>query len=144
MNETTTTTEVLHRAELFADVSEDTLAEIAALSERRDFEEGDPIYELGESADDIFVLVSGRVRFTLGVGNRPQSSGSIMTSRMVFGWAALVDYQPRRVATALCLEPSTVLALNGKKLLDVFEKDPRAGFLVMRRIAEMIARNFMN
>ncbi len=67
-----------------------------------------------------------------------------MTSRMVFGWAALVEDQPRRIATAVCLEPSSVLAIRGDKLLDVFEKDPRAGFLVMRRIAAMIARNFMN
>lgn len=67
-----------------------------------------------------------------------------MSGRMVFGWAALVDDQPRRVATAECLEDSVVLAISGQHLLEILEAHPQAGFLVMRRLAAMIARNFMD
>jgi CRP-like cAMP-binding protein len=98
---------------------------------------------MGDAADSAFVVATGRVRFTLGVGNRPGSGGSIMTSRMTFGWAALVDEHPRRVATASCLEPSLLLAIDGRRLLSILEQDTTAGFLVMRRLAAMIARNFL-
>lgn len=134
----------LGRAELFQGVEETTLEEIAAVSRIREYEEGDVLYRLGDDAEDVYVLVSGRVRFSLGVGNRGQTSGSIMSGRMVFGWAALVDDQPRRVATAECLEDSVVLAINGNGLKAALEKHPPSGFLVMRRLAAMIARNFMD
>ncbi len=137
-----TTLGVLYRVALFADIGPATLQDIAGIARRLSFDEGDTVYELGESADDIYLLETGRVRFTLGVGNRPASCGSIMVSYMVFGWAALVDDQPRRIATALCLEPSSMLAINGEKLLQVFGRDTQAGFLVMRRIAAMVAHNF--
>lgn len=62
---------------------------------------------------------------------------------MVFGWAALVSGQPRRLAKSEAIEPSTVLAINGDQLLEVIEQDPASGFVVMQRVAAMIARNFM-
>jgi CRP-like cAMP-binding protein len=143
MSEKTDIVETLRKAQLFVGVAERTLEKIGAISKLRDFDEGDVIYQLGDDAEEIYVLKSGRVRFTLGVANRPDSGHSIMTSRMVFGWASLIDEARRRVATAVCLEPSTVVAIPGAQLLQILEKDPAAGFLVMRRIAAMVARNFL-
>ncbi|MFB3149707.1 MAG: cyclic nucleotide-binding domain-containing protein, partial [Alphaproteobacteria bacterium] len=71
------------------------------------------------------------------------ASGSVMTAGTIFGWAALLEAQPRRLATATCLEPSRVLAINGRALLQIFDRDTAAGYTVMRRLAAMIARNFM-
>lgn len=134
--------EVLANAELFTRVDERTLGQIAGISGFRRYEEGDTVYQMGDQADHAFVLVSGRVRFTLGVGNRPDK-GAIMTRHMTFGWAALVDEHPRRVATASCLEPAVLLAIDGRKLLSILENDTTSGFLIMRRLASMIARNFL-
>ena len=134
----------LGRAELFQGIERETLEEIARASRIEEFEEGDVLYSLGDDAEDVYVLVSGRVRFSLGVGNRGQTSGSIMSGRMVFGWAALVDDQPRRVATAECLEDSVVIAIAGDGLKAALERHPPSGFIVMRRLAAMIARNFMD
>ncbi len=144
MTQTVDKIKALGRAELFKGIDQAILEKIAAVAQLREYEESDVIYELGDDADDVQVLISGRVRFTLGVGNRGQSSGSIMTGRMVFGWAALVDDQPRRVATAACLEDSIVLAVSGSRLMEILEREPEAGFIVMRRLAAMIARNFMD
>ncbi len=144
MTQTVDKIKALGRAELFKGIDQAILEKIAAVAQLREYEESDVIYELGDDSDDVQVLISGRVRFTLGVGNRGQSSGSIMTGRMVFGWAALVDDQPRRVATAACLEDSIVLAVSGSRLMEILEREPEAGFIVMRRLAAMIARNFMD
>lgn len=144
MTETVNKIKALGRAELFKGIDQAILEKIAAVAELREYEESDVIYQLGDDSDDVHVLISGRVRFTLGVGNRGQSSGSIMSGRMVFGWAAVVDDQPRRVATAACLEDSIVLAVSGRRLLEILEQEPEAGFIVMRRLAAMIARNFMD
>ncbi len=144
MNEKTMVLDTLKQAKLFSSLSESALDAIAAIAVRRNFEEGDNIYSLGDDARDIFVVASGRVRFSLGAGNRAGASGSIMTEGKLFGWAALVDDQPRRVATASCLENSSVLVIGGSELLAVFERDTEAGYHFMHVLAGMIANNFMD
>ena len=142
MSDIESTREALRRSTLFDGVGGATIEAIARIATRRHVEEGDAVYELGDNALDVYLVQKGRVRFSLGVGNRSDSAGSVITPNMVFGWAALVD-QPRRVATALCLEPCDLLVIRGTDLLSVLHNDPAAGFVVMRRLAVMIARNFI-
>ncbi len=144
MSEKTAVLETLKSASQFANLSEDTLDAIAEITVRRNYEEGDSVYSLGDDARDIFVVASGRVRFSLGAGNRPGASGSIMTEGQLFGWAALVDDHSRRVATATCLENSSLLVIDGGNLLEIFGQDTAAGYLFMRGLAGMIANNFMD
>jgi toluene monooxygenase system ferredoxin subunit len=127
---------------LLAGLSPETYAELARLARRLHFEEGDTVYRIGDPALDVLIVLEGRVRFTIGVGNRPES-GSIFSAGDALGWAALVEDQPRRIATAVCMEDSTLIALNGEHLLGVFERDTRAGYMVMRRLAKMIANDFI-
>jgi toluene monooxygenase system ferredoxin subunit len=137
------TVDALRNTELFQDLSDETLRAIADLAKVASYEDGDSVYELGDDADDLYLVDSGRVRFSLGVGNRPDASGSVMAAGIIFGWAALLEAQPRRLATATCLESSRLLAINGRALLQIFDRDTAAGYTVMRRLAAMIARNFM-
>ena len=139
-----TATDLLARAELFQDLSPDALSVVAGLAVNKKLEEGDAVYELGDDADDLFLLCQGRVRFSLGVANRPDAAGSIITPTAIFGWAALLEEQPRRVATAVCLEDSELYVIPGAALLQLFERDRASGYQVMRRLATMITRDFMS
>ena len=134
----------LKETELFGDLPDETLRAISGFATTRDYDEGDNVYAFGDDAKDLYLVDQGRVRFLMGVGNRPQESGSIMTSGSVFGWAAVLGEKPRRVATVACLEDSRVIVIPGGPLLDFFEKDSKAGYLVMRRLATMIARDFLS
>ncbi|MBM3581973.1 MAG: cyclic nucleotide-binding domain-containing protein [Alphaproteobacteria bacterium] len=136
-------TELLRKTPLFAGVSEAALAEIARASREETFDEGDRVYELGDDAEAIYIVAKGRVRFSIGVGNRA-GTDSVMGPGQVFGWAALIDERPRRVATADCLEPCTIAVIPAKALLMIFDKDRASGYLVMRRLAGLIARDFLS
>ena len=128
---------------VFADLDQSTLQRIAAICKTQDHNANDVLYRPGDEAEDIYVLLSGRVNFRLLVDGQLQRSGSVISSRMVFGWASIIHEHPQRVATDACIEPSTILAINGEDLLELLQREPEAGFLVMRRLAAMIARNFM-
>ena len=136
-------TELLRKTPLFAGVSETALAEIARASREEKVDEGDRVYELGDDAEAIYIIAKGRVRFSIGVGNRA-GTGSVMGPGQVFGWAALIDERPRRVATADCLEPCTIAVVPAKALLMIFDKDRASGYLVMRRLASLIAKDFLS
>jgi toluene monooxygenase system ferredoxin subunit len=136
-------TSPLGQAPLFSGVSGGVLDAIAALGRRRTFEAGSVLYRPGEPADDLCVLESGRVEFTIGHDGRTSPAGFSLVSGEVFGWNALLDDQPFRIATATCLEHSTVLFINGRELARLFEGDPDVGYLVMRRLASLITRHLL-
>ncbi len=135
--------ERLGETNLFSGVDQGTLGRIADICVSRSYTSHQCIYEPGDDADHAYVLLSGSVRFTLETGITMLSSGSVMKSRMVFGWAALVPDQSQRIGSARCLEPSVVLAVKGDDLIDILRQAPESGFLVMHRLAGMIARNFI-
>jgi toluene monooxygenase system ferredoxin subunit len=126
--------------ELFNGIAAGTIEALAALVRRESYEPGAMLYRPGDPADDIFVLDSGRVEFLIGRGEHTAPGGFMLNKGEVFGWAALLDGYPTRIASARCLEASTLLRVNGKAALGVLERDPSAGFVVMRRLAALIAR----
>jgi toluene monooxygenase system ferredoxin subunit len=127
-------------SELFNGMPAETIDALAALATRQTCQAGAMLYRPGDPADDFFVLESGRVEFLIGRGNRTAPGGFMLNKGEVFGWAALLDGYPARIASARCLEASALLRINGKAALGVLERDPRAGLVVMRRLAGLIAR----
>lgn len=126
--------------ELFSGIAENTLSEINALAKREEFPQGGTLYNVGDPADDFFVLDSGRIEFLIGRDDRTSPAGFMLRKGEVFGWAALLDSQPVRIARATCLEPSVLLRINGKQALKALEADPASGYIVMRRLSSLIAR----
>ena len=131
----------LAQAPLFTGIGPTTLEAIARLARRETFDGGTVLYGPGDPAEDLCVLESGRVQFTIGHDGRTSPAGFSLQSGEVFGWNALLEDQPVRIATATCLERSTVLMIGGRELVRLFEEDPGAGYLVMRRLASLITHH---
>ena len=104
----------------------------------RSYPQDTRIYMIGDEVDDFYVLAEGMVRFTLGFGKRETSAGEIIRRGDVFGWAALVDGYTRRIATAYCLTPCTVIALGGQPLHGLMESDSGLGYALMKKLAVLL------
>jgi toluene monooxygenase system ferredoxin subunit len=126
--------------ELFNGLGPAILEKLAGLAQRESHDAGAVLYRPGDPAEDFFVLDSGRVEFLLGRGDRAAPGGFMLKKGEVFGWAALLDGYPARIASARCLEDSALLRLNGREALKLLESDPASGFVVMRRLSALIAR----
>ena len=130
----------LRLAELFAGISEATLERLIGIASSETLDGGATLYNVGDPADDVYVLESGRINFVIGREDRTTAAGFALRKGEVFGWNALLEHYPHRIAAASCLEKSTLLKINGKTMLQVLESDPAAGFLVMRRLSSLINR----
>lgn len=126
--------------ELFHGLAAETLSRLTGLAASESHTAGAVLYSPGDLAEDIFVLDSGRVEFILGRGEGAAPDGFMLKKGETFGWAALLEGYPKRIAGARCLEASTLLRINGKAAIGVLESDPAAGFTVMRRLSGLIAR----
>jgi toluene monooxygenase system ferredoxin subunit len=132
--------EAVDLGELFSGIPEATLSRVRALARSEEFPAGGQIYDIGDAAEDFFVLQSGRIEFVIGREERTSPAGFALRKGEVCGWAALLDGQPRRIARATCVEPSCVLRISGRETLSVLESDAASGYTVMRRLASLIAR----
>ena len=129
---------VLAEARFFSGLTKAQLARVAALACLRAFPQDTRIYTIGDAVDDFYVLADGMVRFTLGLGKRETSAGDIIRRGEVFGWAPLVEGQPRRIATAYCLTPCEVVALDGSALSSLMESDASLGHALMKKLAVLL------
>jgi toluene monooxygenase system ferredoxin subunit len=127
-------------SELFAGLPAQTLAELEALAVRQTFQAGQDIYRVGDPAENIYVFESGRVEFLIGRDGRTTAAGFIVKKGELFGWAALIDQFPMRIARATCHADTVVLCLNGKETLRVLETAPSAAYAVMRRLCTLVTR----
>ena len=132
----------LRTSEIFAGASDATLNALNDLARREEHEAGSSLYSIGDPAEDLYILDSGRVEFLIGRGERSTPAGFMLHKGEVFGWNAMLE-QPKRIARASCVEKSVVMRLNGKDALRVLEADPASGFQVMRRLSNLIARYLM-
>ncbi|HUF81452.1 MAG TPA: Rieske 2Fe-2S domain-containing protein, partial [Burkholderiales bacterium] len=84
--------------ELFRGLAADTLAKLAALAASESHPAGAVLYSPGHAAEDIYVLDSGRVEFTIGRGEGAAPDGFMLKKGETFGWAALLEGYPKRIA----------------------------------------------
>ena len=134
------TPNALQLAELFAGLPDATIERIAAAAEREAHAAGATLYSVGDPAEDLYVLESGRVNFAIGREERTSPAGFALRKGEVFGWNALLEHYPQRIATAICIDDASVLRIPGAELLGILKSDPAAGFTVMRRLASLINR----
>ncbi len=126
----------------FQVVSDVMRRKIAALGWQVSYQAGAVLYDAGDKADDIYIVVSGKIEHALEPGVNARRSLQMLGAGDVFGWAALLNTYPARLARAVCIEPAEVIRINGDELLRLLESDPDAGDVVMSRFATMITRDY--
>jgi CRP-like cAMP-binding protein len=137
------TIEILRSTDILRGAAQVTLEKLAGVAKPLAVDEGDTLYAVGDPARSAYVVASGRLRFILGGDGRPTAQGTIIPAGDILGWAALLGDQPRRIATVIALEKCRLLDIDGEALLAILDEDPRAGYLVMQRLARMITQSFL-
>ena len=133
--------EILAYTAFFSKLTPRQLDQVSQLFRFEEYPQDSSIYSLSEPAADFYVLVNGMVRFTIGLGDRRTYAGQILKRGEVFGWAALVESAQKRIATALCITPCTVLAINGDQLLILMDQDHSLGYRIMTQLNVLITGN---
>ena len=98
------------------------------------FREGEVVYRKGEMAQQMYVILSGRIRMYLGV--EPQGEWSEeMAKGDFFGEGSLLEPIPR-FHTAVALEDSEVVAISRGTFLRMIRQNPEVSVKMMQRLAQ--------
>lgn len=135
------THELLQGLKVFAGLSEEELRRVAAVTQERRFAQDAVIFREDTEAQELFLVLEGRVALRFRLGLHPNSKEvtiDVVQPGEVMGWSALVP--PRKLtASAVCLEPVRALTIEGAELRTLLDSDPRLGYAVMNNLAEVIA-----
>ncbi len=114
---------------------------LAAIATRRSYGEGTTIFAEGDEPGSVRVLESGlvslRQRQRDGLGDVQMMS--IRDSGSVFGIAALVGEDHVYPHSAICLEDTVLVEIDGEQLLELLHAEPEAGVRILLRFAKYLA-----
>ena len=130
----------IQQAEFFCGTSMTFAKEVMKIAERKAYAVGETIFLEGDNAENLYVLIEGRVRIMIG------ESGHIVyivsKGGEAFGWSALVGRQYYS-ATAESLEPTALLAFDRQRFQQVLDKDPTSGQVLYRGLAKTLAKRLL-
>jgi CRP/FNR family cyclic AMP-dependent transcriptional regulator len=137
--------ETLRRLALFASIDDEMIKCIAMAGEVKAVEKGEWLFQEGETAKHLFIILRGRVEIEVSLG--PQELHQIGVCSLMegdlFGWSALVDpyqYQLGAVTSTQC----HLVQFNGVRLCEIFAHHPSVGYLMMSRITKIIGSRLIN
>jgi CRP/FNR family cyclic AMP-dependent transcriptional regulator len=115
------------------------LAEVAEVATLQEHSTGAVIFEEGSQAREFYMLKEGKVLLEVEIAQDIIISLGSIKRGYSFGWSSLVP-DGLHTTYAVAVEPSQVLSLPGAKFLEILERDPRWGYLVMKRVFEVFRR----
>jgi signal transduction histidine kinase/CRP-like cAMP-binding protein len=134
---------LLRGFEVFEGLSEEELDEIVPLCRREHAEAGKVLFEEGDPADRLFLVLYGEVALELGVElwpGAPKRKMRVETLKEggLFGWSALIPPH-RRTLAARSLCEVELLTIPGEEVRSLLEKDPKLGYKLLERISQLVA-----
>ena len=138
-----TAKQTLRECQLFQALSDADLDRIVNISRPKEYEAGSTIFSERSTAEELYVLEKGRVALQMQLPLvQPQLSKrvtvDVVSQNEVIGWSALVEPH-RYTLTAVCLEPTNALALDGIKLRTLLQDNHRMGYEVLSRLIGVVA-----
>lgn len=98
------------------------------------FKEGEVVYHKGDMAQQMYVILSGRIRMYVG-GEAQGDWAEELTKGDFFGKGSLLEPIPR-IHTAVALEDSEVVAISRGTFLRMIRQNPEVSVKMMQRLAQ--------
>jgi CRP/FNR family cyclic AMP-dependent transcriptional regulator len=132
---------VIH-CDLLTGLASDDAAAVLALGERLRLSANEVLFDIGDSADKLYLLRSGRIALTLPMqigGRRQDAFTEERVPGQTLGWSALIPPW-RFTLKASASVDSELVALSRTALLEHFVAHPHVGHVVGMNLAALIGQ----
>ena len=127
---------------VFSDLSGDQLDKISEITEERSYSRADYIYQSGEKAGHLFVVMQGLVSLReFGPDDRVGVGFEIREKGDIFGCGSLTP-ACKYTLTAVCMEETKVLAVDADQLFKLCDIDTGLGYKLMKKVARIYFERF--
>jgi CRP-like cAMP-binding protein len=128
----------------FLDLSKDSIQRLCAIAEVRSFRPGELMFSEGEQHHYFYIVIEGKVCLESYVPGFGAMSVFTAESLDVIGWSSLTPVVRQKPGTARVIEPTKCLTFDSNTLMGLCEADCDLGFVIMRRLANIVASRLLN
>lgn len=125
------------------------LAEVQEIAEELTFKGADRLFQEGEDAKHLWVVIEGQVDLRFDMPGRATSPESTVTrtkaqktEARTLGWSCFVPPHKMRLSAYCISDECKVIRIEKEGLVRLFEKDPKIGYLVMSYMVEVVGFRF--
>jgi signal transduction histidine kinase len=138
--------ERLGRSVIFRELSEADLLAIAEFCREEIYEDGNPVLIEGDPAERLYIVERGKLSLEkkIQIGRHSTRRNAVIDYVGPGEMAGFSTLTPPFIYTtsALCVEPTRVVAVDGEKLRAYLEAHPAAGLKVMATLATLISGRY--
>jgi CRP-like cAMP-binding protein len=127
----------------FFDLSHESINRLSSIAEITTYDAGKVIFSEGDQHPSLYVVLDGKVRldsFVPGRGSLPLYTAESLD---VIGWSSLTPVVRQMTCTAIVSSPVKLLTFNAHTLMATCESDCELGFVIMRRLANIVASQLL-
>ena len=135
----------LAEVEVFQGLDSDQLTEIEKCCHEEECEFDTQLMSEGEDAIHLWIVREGRVdlRFDLpGLTSSEENTISSISKAGAIGWSSFVPPYKYRLSGHCASKKCKLIKIEKECLLQLFEKDPAIGYVVMSSMASVVGRRF--
>ena len=128
---------LLRSSALFGNVSEEMLARIGELAQRRSMPKGSLLFSQGDAGDSFYGILAGRVRVSAMSPEGREIHILELGAGETFGEIALLDGGPR-TASATITEDANLLILGRRHFREILESDGSLALHLIEHLCERL------
>ena len=133
------TARLLARTEVFGDLEERELVEVAQVAVPRHWERGEVIFREGDQGDTCYLLRTGAVVLTREHQDGRMVALAELRAGALFGELAMFRGETRS-ATAEAIEPTTAVALLASDMQRIIRRSPDLALKFLGTLAERVSK----
>ncbi|MFH1723346.1 MAG: Crp/Fnr family transcriptional regulator [Elusimicrobiota bacterium] len=127
----------LRRFGLFQKLPAKQLKRILSISHTRNYEAGEVIFEKGEAAKEMFIVMSGRVKIFIRSGWKKSKTFAYLGRGDFFGEMAIIEDKPRS-AGVQAVEPCRMLVIHKGDFKRLLLSDPKLSIYMLKALSQRL------
>jgi CRP/FNR family cyclic AMP-dependent transcriptional regulator len=133
----------LQKIPWFSTLTPEHFKKTAELTHLRHVKAGEVFFREGDKQDYVYIVLEGRVALDIFVPHHGRVRFYTAEPYDVFGWSSVTPGVHQRTAGAVAVLDSKVACIDAEGLRQFAETDHDFGYLLMRRLANIVASRLM-
>lgn len=130
--------EVLRRYPYFVNISDESVKQLAMLTEEKRIPAHTLLFREGDPAAHLAIILEGAVNIQYELGSGEMRTVDTLVAGDLLGWSAIIEpYKYTAIATAV--EDLHLARIDGAQLRRLCEADPLLGFRLTTQVAKLLA-----
>lgn len=128
----------------FLDFSAKQLDRLARISSIIELNAGETLFCEGDRVDNMYIILEGQIGVDITVPSHGTQRIYTAEPLDILGWSKMTPVVRQRVASTEAITDARLLVINGDDLAALCEEDHHIGYVVIRRLANVVATNMLH